>query len=301
MLKENIVKMTGKDTNKHAGKDKFDQFLDISAKLDGDHIPEGYYGDYIWLKSFPQWITVAKGVNNPNEARRVIYDATQPLFDVLVSEDSLGDSVRPIAFEAYQKVVAFSPEFLAGFYIGTPNMASFADFTKNLSPLMKKLDDVPYSRKKRNMDRDLSTSNVFRFLVSVAKSAREGDIPIPNYLIGCAGGASEIAFALSGTTGVPSALIRRSKRREDRTTHIIPEQKIYLGKQMDGQQVLCFEDMVCTGRSLLAVMTAARELGASEVYGASPYVNSSYSRERGLKKLVENPEVYGALNLYKLT
>ena len=138
----------------------------------------------------------------------------------------------------------------------------------------RKLSYAEYGKKSRNIDTNgIVPEDILLFFKKILKYfvGRLGEPP--SYLVGCACGASEIVLPLGSLIDVPVGFMRRSNRRGDDDPRIIAEQFQDLRKGIQGQNVLCVEDYVCTGESLKKIMEKSREFGAVSVYGAS--INNS--------------------------
>ena len=254
------------------------------------------------IKGFEQWtVKSAQIENSPNVVRTLLYDAFQPLFDILVAR-RISASERDSALRAYNILTKNSPKLLGDIYLANFDMADFKKMVDEISEPLSNLRGVDYRRKQSNMDRDdLTMPQVFTFFRELCGQYESFGIPTPESVIGCACGASEIAFAFSGITELPVGFIRKSKRRDDDKVQIIEEQKQVLAKSLEGKTVLCFEDMVCSGRSLYEIMMEAKKLGASKVFGAAPYKNPGDDLVRSLRVIKSEPKKYGGLNIFSLT
>ncbi|VVB79863.1 Phosphoribosyl transferase domain protein [uncultured archaeon] len=259
----------------------------------------GNYSRFEYIETFKDWVRVCKKGASPMAVRTRLYDLIQPLFDVLVNK-GLSTTQRKAAWTAYDSAVKRAPAILADIYLGDFTEDRFRELVEEVSPAVSELENVRYHRKERNMDGALSINQVLKFFRRLSTDYGIYSLPTPDYFIGCACGASEIAFALGGITDTPANLIRRSKRRDDTKTHIIPEEKAILEKTLPGKIALCFEDMVCSGRSLYYVMKEAKDLGAKEVVGAAPYQNNGWDVTNELRVIKREGEVYGGLNLFTL-
>jgi hypothetical protein len=174
-------------------------------------------------------------------------------------------------------IVSVSKRFLRGYYNGEPNPAEFHGGILDLEPGLSKLyGDVYYRPKRRNIDRnEIYPSDILEFVQTFLTNAIDRKIGIPDHVVGCACGASEVAMVLADALGVGVDFIRLSKRRNDKDVKIIKEQKDGIVERVRSGSVVCVEDFVCTSLSLAKVMRKVTEFGVPSVLGAS----IKYSRE----------------------
>jgi hypothetical protein len=215
--------------------------------------------------SFKEWADDAKKTTNPQKARGVLYYVYQPLYDALISGE-MPLSHRNEAARALAQVVETGVDYLTGFYLGKPDTRLVQKLGKDLGP---RLAELPYSSKFRNVDRNgITSKDIHLFLLNFANHFSKSKTRVPNFVIGCACGASEMAMPLAGLLGCQVGFMRRSHRRGDDLPKTIKEHQALL-KKMRGKTVICIEDYVCTGQSLKRVMDKAKAYGAAKVYGAS--------------------------------
>jgi len=218
--------------------------------------------------SFPDWARFAGSVNDPDQIRNAIYYAFQPLYDALVRGE--GGSRRAGAVDALSSLTRLGVKYLTGYYRGEPDVKLFRNELEQIGPQMKQLSSVRYETKFRNVDRNgINPAGIHSFLRQLLENALDGKTKVPDYVIGCACGSSEIVMPLSGILEVDLGFIRRSHRRGDDDPVIVPEHKQGLRAGSEGKNVLCVEDYVCTATSLSKVMERARSYGAASVAGAS--------------------------------
>ncbi len=235
------------------------------ANIDGTG---SYRGSSPQRCSFSGWVEEASELRDPDRVRNAFYYGFQPLFDVLVDHRTELDGARDKAVRALSRLTAIGIKYLAGYYQGEPDTRMFRKSVGALRPL---LDDVDgYRRKERNIDwNHIYPPAIHAFLTKVLTAVVDENVLFPEYILGCACGASEIAMPLAGMMRTELGFIRFSKRREDGSPRIIQEQEAAIRAGTEGRAVLCIEDYVCSGRSLGGVMKRAAEYGADEVWGAS--------------------------------
>src|SRR3989344_210493 len=219
--------------------------------------------------SFPEWITIAAEVNDPNAARTAIYYGFQPLYDLLIAGKLLPEQ-RETAVQSLNKVVNIGIIYLTGFYSGEQDIKSLRDKLSLLKQPLSELAGAEYKLKPRNIDwNDIFPQDIHSFTLRYLEKILDGQATKPDYIVGCACGSSEIAMPLAGLLEVDLGFIRRSKRRGDNSPMVIEEHDSLLRKSSKGYNVLCVEDYVCSGRSLQKVMNKVAGYGAQRVEGVS--------------------------------
>jgi hypoxanthine-guanine phosphoribosyltransferase len=97
----------------------------------------------------------------------------------------------------------------------------------------------------------------------------DGKTVLPQYLLGCACGSSEIVLPLASFLGVEVDFVRSSNKRGDTGPRVVLEHYERIDAGARRKHVLCIEDYVCSGRSLRTVMEVATAYEATGVTGAS--------------------------------
>lgn len=240
--------------------------------------------------SFEGWASYAQSVRDPDRARNALYYGFQPLYDCLVSDD-LPDSGRRLALDALNHLIDAGVSFLTGYYSGKPDVKVLKDTAKQLKPSFEELNGTRYRTKFRNIDYYSGLSrpeDVLSFLRQFLEYSLDGKIFVPDYVIGCACGSSEVAMPLAGLVSSKIGFIRRSKRRGDAYAKLIQEHEDEIRQNVSGSRVVCVEDFVCTGGSLLSVMEKASEYKPLEIKGVSLHRNGDYGFGSGLKQEVDS-------------
>ncbi|MDE1860798.1 MAG: hypothetical protein KGH72_03715 [Candidatus Micrarchaeota archaeon] len=247
-LKANLRRVKGAD-------------LTGTLALGPDEIPAG---------NFRELVRYAQGVDDPDMARNCLYYCFQPLLDVMLA-GGVHISARASALRAMEGVLGTSRAFLTSYYLGDPDMEAFIDGMARIEPDIRAIGKrVAYRTKQRNIDHNgIYPVNIQSFLISFTERIVNGDIGVPDFVVGCASGASEVAFALAGILGVDARFIRKSKRRGDKRPLILKAHAPVIKEAARGSSVVCVEDYVCTGRSIGSVMAAVSGFGPSYLVGAS--------------------------------
>ena len=94
-------------------------------------------------------------------------------------------------------------------------------------------------------------------------------IDVPHTIIGVACGSSEIAMPLSGLLSSELGFMRMSKQRKDAKVKVITEQMPLLFQYINGNVVVCVDDIVAQGESLRNVLEKTQENGPHLIIGAS--------------------------------
>jgi hypoxanthine-guanine phosphoribosyltransferase len=217
-------------------------------------------------KSFKDWFTNLSKQTDSNDIRNWLYFGFQPLYDRLV-EDVLPNSVRPIVVRLLDDLIQINTEFVRNYYLAQEQ--HFWDGA------LQKLQDIqtleiPYRTKFRNVDYNIiNVRRIHGFLTSITDFFIEEDLPIPDHVVGCACGASEIAMALASLMETKPLFIRSSKRRGDELSKILSEHHAEFVDKFKDSTVLCVEDILCTGKSLKMTMKKVVKYHPKMVYGVS--------------------------------
>lgn len=229
------------------------------------------YGQYdIDAHSFPSWLKFAKSLSDPDAIRNCLYYGFQPLYDCLVQGD-VNDGIRPSALKVLDNIIDTNTRFLLSYYFGDPNVEIFKNGINKMEMDVNNFGDHTYYRKKaRNVDRNqIYPKDIHSFMVNFLGHAIDNKLCIPDYVVGCACGSSEVAMPLAGTLGVGLGFLRKSKRRSDYEVLVVKEQERVIRKNSLDKDVVCVEDYVCTGGSIDGVMRKVAEYNANSVSGVS--------------------------------
>ena len=240
-------------------------------RLDGVQLERtaSYNNNDIDAHNFVDWLKFANSLNDPDKIRNCLYYGFQPLYDTLI-EDTVKDMARSSAINALKGIVAVSKTYLTGYYTGQPDTKAFRKGLKQIRSDIEELGkNTPYTLKSRNIDDGFSPVEILSFIKSFLKHSMNSRTEIPDYVIGCACGASEIAMPLAGILGTEVGFLRRSKRRYDNEARGIREQLPDIQESSRGKRVVCVEDFVCSGKSIERIMERVRAYEALSVLGAS--------------------------------
>ncbi len=240
--------------------------------LDGTNLKNtASYTKYnVGASNFSEWIKFTKSLNDPDLLRTSLYYGFQPLYDCLVA-NSLYGSARPAAVNALNGIVSVSTAFLTSYYMGQPDMKMAGDRLEQIEPQINMLGNkAVYQMMLRNVDRnEIYPDDVLLFLKNFLVNIVDKKIGLPDYVIGCACGSSEIAMPLAGILETDVGFLRKSKRRYDKQVVMVKEQEPKIRQQTAGKNVVCIEDYVCTSLSISDVMKKTIGYNASSVLGAS--------------------------------
>ncbi len=261
------------------------------ARLDG---AQKYNHSHVEWTDFPGWHRASSGVRDPDRARQVLYFGFQPVYDLLIS-DIRDPKVRISALSLMDGLNQAGIEYLTGYYTGQTDVDKFRESVQKLEPHIPDLERSPYRIKFRNVDHiGITPQGIQSFLRQfLERSLYYG--ALPDYVVGCACGSSEIVMPLAGILGVELGFIRRSWRRGDDAPKVVREHEPRIQEAVRGKDALCVEDYVCTGESLKKVMRRVRGYGAASVTGAS--VNGETPSASGLKVDLKRKK----LQLYSFT
>ncbi|GEM_PF-2544685 len=224
---------------------------------------------HVEFSSFASWCKSIKDVKDIDKARSVLYFGFQPLYDALINDRNL-DGRRHLAVEACDRIVTTGTEFLTGYYLGQPNVKLVNELGSDLKDHMEKIDDSEFRIKFRNVDYNgITPEGILSFLKQfVDYSLKDGSF-IPDYVVGCACGSSEVVMPLAGIFGSDIGFIRRSYRRGDDDPIIVDEHEPIIKERTHDKNVACVEDYICTSASLRKVMQKVRSFHPSDVRGFS--------------------------------
>ncbi|HLD42205.1 MAG TPA: phosphoribosyltransferase [archaeon] len=229
------------------------------------------HGDFK-AESFLEWLEISESLDNPDLARSAIYFGFQPMLDALIAGGKGFD--REKALSILDGIINIGTAFLSGYYSGKPDLDYFRESIKSLRPATEGAGEIKYTKKFRNVDQNqIYPKDIKTFIETFLDKCLDRSLAVPDYIVGCACGSSEIAMPLAGILGKELGFIRRSYRRGDDQPRIVKEHESAIRRSSSGKTVLCMEDYICTGLSLKRVMTRVRGYGAREVIGAS--VNNS--------------------------
>lgn len=253
-------------------------------KLDSSLFGLFYFSkDEVPFTNFVEWAFALAEVKDPDKARNFLYFGFQPMYDLLIPDNSNLDGQRPQILRALDEVVSTGRKYLAGYYTGQQDLGLVNALGLRLAPVMRS-SPAPFKLKNRNVDRNgISAADICTFLKAYTNHVLQGNMAMPDYVVGCACGSSEIVMPLAEISKIPLGFIRRSWRRGDTNPRVIDEHQRILAKELNGKKVACVEDYVCSGESLKRVMQMVKKFGASDVIGLS--VNESENTQ--LKKTFE--------------
>lgn len=266
-------------------------------RMDGARLvnTERYGEGDIDAGNFVEWARFARTLNNPDRIRNCLYYGFQPLYDSLIT-GVMGNGSRTAAVKGLNHIIKTSASFLTSYYLGKPDVKIFSDGIREIQSNLDNVGiDVPYRTKFRNIDRNgITPEGIHLFLKQFLEHVMDRKLTIPDYVIGCACGASEVAMPLAGVFGTDVGFLRKSKRRGDYKVFVVWEQEPNIKRNSEDANVVCVEDYVCTGSSIGHVMEKTTNYCPSSVLGAS--VN--FVREGAL--YVQNIENTYKLNTFKL-
>lgn len=194
------------------------------------------------------------------------------MYDALIDDAStFSDSSRQQAIQTLEKVMHASRAYLTSYYQGEPNNSSYRLFSETIGEELAHWSVHNYRTKDRNLNILESTnpSHVLAFLKKFVHAVVNARIAAPDYIIGSACGASEVAFTLAGTLGLDVDFMRMSKRRNDPHVRVIPEHEERISKRARGRNVAVVEDYTCTARSLESVMRKVEQWKPATLRGYS--------------------------------
>ncbi|MDP3882141.1 MAG: phosphoribosyltransferase family protein [Nanoarchaeota archaeon] len=244
---------------------------EVRRKLDKISLEaaKSYEVSNINFRNFSDWVKAASELRDPDVARNVLYFGFQPLYDALI-EEKVDPDLRGKALEALDKIMDLSISFLKGYYTGEPDVTKLREDIAPLRPLMEELKDVPYRTKFRNVDYNgIYPSGILTFLRESLDHSLDGKLFLPEYIVGCACGSSEVVMPFAGLSNSSLGFIRRSFRRGDDSPKMIREHKERFQRDIKGKKTICVEDYVCTGGSLKKVMEATRKYEPAILIGAA--------------------------------
>jgi adenine/guanine phosphoribosyltransferase-like PRPP-binding protein len=240
--------------------------------------------DVYHIRSFPAWLTFARSLNDPDEIRNGLYFGFQPLYDGLVA-GGVDGHIRSSGLRALRGIVDTGRQFLTSYYMGQPDVTLFQNGVERIAQNLLVLgDNIQYATKYRNIDDNhIHPRDILNFLKKFLQYAIDKKIKIPDYVVGSACGASEIAMPLAGILGTDIGFLRMSRHRYDGSVVKVVEDGPEIRQRSNGKNVACIEDYVCTGYSLRGIMDVVKGYRPASVIGAS----IEYSNEnRYLKTLV---------------
>lgn len=222
------------------------------------------------FRDFESWRDYANRVIDPDKARGVLYYGFQPLYDALLENRFPSESSRKVGLDVLDKIVGVSKRFLLSYYTGRPDVSEIQEMAVDLKEPVGELRDVRYITKFRNVDSNgIFPDTILNFVRRFLKEAKEGRLVVPDYVVGCACGSSEIALLISQMVQSGVGFIRKSKRRGDQNPRVIEEQREQIRRGVEGKDVLCIEDYICTQGSLRRVMEACNEFNPRILQGAA--------------------------------
>ena len=228
-----------------------------------------FFTERISAQNFPDWVRFLRTLKDPNDIRNGLYFGFQPLYDRLV-EGNVEQIARKDAILGLDAIMNASKAFLSSYYLGKPDIERFKDSIDEIGWYVSSLGlGLPYVVKNRNIDRIIHSEQVHGFLKTFIGHIVDGNVPKPDYIVGCACGSSEVVFALSGIINVGFGLMRRSFRRNDDIVRIVAEHEAAIGVGIKGSSVVCVEDYVGTGKSLASIIEAVNVHSPISVIGAS--------------------------------
>jgi len=233
-----------------------------------------YNHEYRQAGSFYAFAKLAKKSSEPDAVRHGIFYLWQPLFDGLFWEPS-GER-RERALGLLDSLTAVGRTFLSGYYQGSPQNAVFNEWLEASESDLAAIDGMSYRRRQRNLDRFddpymPTPDDVLVFLRKLLQTAGDG-IEIPDYIIGCACGATEIAMALAELLECNLGFVKFSK---DSGLKVVPEHVTAINENTAGKKVISVEDIVRSGENMAMVMRYLDPYGPSSLIGAAPF----YQRE----------------------
>lgn len=267
--KSETLPVSERTLKKETKRDGVDGHLELLSRV---RLPtrKRYGANALDANSFPDWAEKARKVADLDLVRNALYYGFQPLYDALISSKAFQDGDRRVAMDALTDLISIGTAYLTGYYTGEPNLLQFQEGIGALSASFERLENVPYRIKSRNIDcNGIYPQDILAFLRQFLEYTASTKSAVPETIVGCACGSSEVVMPLAGILNINLEFIRKSSRRGDDAPCIIPEHDSTLAEHIHQKNVLCVEDYVCTGQSLYRVMEKVRGYRATTVRGAS--------------------------------
>jgi hypoxanthine-guanine phosphoribosyltransferase len=251
-----------------------------------------FFMERIHANNFPDWVRSLNTLHNPDEIRNYLYFGFQPLYNALAN-NWIDAAARKDAVNGLNEIIKISKRFLSQYYTGSriPKLQKedIASIGWHVSSLGVR---APYRLKQRNIDTMIHSEDVHGFLKGFLSAIIDRKITSPEYVVGCACGASEPAIALARILDVEVGFMRMSKRQNDDKPVILEEHRAIIGNLVRNRDVVCVEDVIASGKSLAGIMSMSSEYAPNSLLGAS-VESSAMSLMRPFHKS-DN------LNLYRL-
>lgn len=271
--------------------------LERITRADFSHA-QAYGQNALGASSFEKWYRAAKNLTHPDQIRNALYYGFQPLYDALVKDDAALDGKRQAAVTVLDNIIDMSVNFLTSYYTGEPDVSAYQEDMRKLEDQMDVLQGVPYQTKSRNVDtKSIYAPHIKLFLQQFLEHAIKGQLSLPDYVLGNACGASEVAMPLAGILQTDVGFLRKSQARPDKRLRVIAEQEESIREHVNGRSVLCVEDYVDSGQSLEAVMERAHAYGAVSIIGTS--VNFQHAGDRKRSRHLSREIGRKKFNIYR--
>lgn len=243
----------------------------LSALQTADLSHAGFYETWDFhAKGFEELGRYANRIDDPDMARTALYCAFQPLYDALLADGFAGGR-RKTALVLLDTLTAAGVSFLTGYYTGNADARIVSGWLESSDKGLRELKGSTYSRRPRNLDYPdiIKPSDIAAFLKKAAEAFSSPDAPLPDYVVGCACGSSEVAMPLAGILECDVGFARFSNQRRDREAMVIAEHEPGIREGVEGKHALCAEDVVVTGETLCRVMERIESYRPSWLVGAS--------------------------------
>jgi hypothetical protein len=237
------------------------------------------------IHDFRDWFRVSQRVQEPDCIRNVLYYGYQPLYDLLI-DDGVNGEARTAAIQSLDRLISLSTDYLVGYYSGEPDPALFRKGVREIGTTLNSLDGARYKKKTRNIDYNgIYPDQIQAFIKKYIEYSLNGKIALPETVLGCACGSSEVVMPFAGMIGANLGFIRRSHRRGDDHPKIVQEHINSIKDYVKGKNVVCVEDYVCSGESLSRVMETTARWKPASMVGAS--INGPDNSPYNLKYAVQ--------------
>ncbi len=227
----------------------------------------GFRADMPKARTFAQWHVIAQKAKTPDEGRAALYYGFQPLFDFL-ADQKWSREVRSAALRVFEGLESVYGDFITEFYAGRPDMRRLRRDLGALEQGVKSLEGVPYAPVLRGMEDSygIRPNDIRKFLEQFVAAVRDGRCTDPEYIVGCASGASEIALPLGRLLGRGVGFLGY---RTESGSRIIPERYAALVSGIRGNDVCVVDEIAYSGDVLRGAMRTVRDFGARRVYGTT--------------------------------
>ena len=149
------------------------------------------------FSSFQEWLCFAKNIKDVQQARHALYYGFQPLYDSLIDNSIKDPELRAKAIEALNLITSEGREFITQYYFGQAEHKKIVELANSVGKTLTQINKYFY--KNRNIDYNyIYPYTIGTFIKKFLYWIVESDIPMPDTIICCACGPSEITMALSG-------------------------------------------------------------------------------------------------------